>query len=257
VTDVVRQCGTTRHLDHRPWPLPRGYWRMGQTWHDLLFAHWRVEPERLRAVVPAEIPLDVRDGWCWVGVTPFEITGLRAPLLPPLPWISRFAEINVRTYTTIGGKPGIWFLSLDAARLSAVLAARRTYRLPYFHARIRIHREDGRIGYRARRASRDSPEVRFEASYGPDGPPGPAAPGSLEAFLVERYCLYALDGERRVHRADIHHAPWSICAAQAEIRRNTMARPYGFALDEEPLLHLAPRNDVLIWPLRPVKGSAP
>lgn len=229
---------------------------MGQTWRDLLFAHWRVDPERLRRVVPAEIPLDVRDGSCWVGITPFEITGLHAAFLPPLPWISRFGEVNVRTYTTIGGRPGIWFLSLDAARAAAVFAARRAYRLPYFQADISIARDGaGGVRYAARRDSRDSPAVGFSASYRPAGPVGTAATGSLEAFLVERYCLYAMDRERRIHRADIHHPPWPIRPAQATIAHNTMALPYGLELDGEPLLHLAPRNDVVIWGLRPVTGS--
>jgi uncharacterized protein YqjF (DUF2071 family) len=231
---------------------------MGQTWRDLLFAHWRVDPERLRRVVPAEIPLDVRDGSCWVGITPFEITGLRPAFLPPLPWISRFGEVNVRTYTTIGGRPGIWFLSLDAARAAAVFAARRAYRLPYFHAGISIARDGaGGVRYAARRDSRDSPAVGFSASYEPAGPVGTAAAGSLEEFLVERYCLYAMDRERRVHRADIHHPPWPIRPARATIAHNTMALPYGLELDGEPLLHLAPRNDVVIWALRPVTGSGP
>src|SRR5919112_1937687 len=96
VTDMVRQRHGLRRQDHRPWPVPDGRWLMGQTWHDLLFAHWGVDPDRLRAVVPREIPLDVRDGSCWVGVTPFEISGLRLIGTPPLPRISRFGEINVR-----------------------------------------------------------------------------------------------------------------------------------------------------------------
>lgn len=257
LTDVLRQRGTTRETAHRPWPLPAGRWLMGQTWHDLLFAHWRVEPDRLRAVVPAQIPLDVHDGSCWVGVTPFEISGLRPAFLPPAPRLSRFAEINVRTYATLGGRPGIWFLSLDAARRSAVLAARRGYRLPYFHADIAVRRAGAEVLYRARRASSDSPEVRFEAAYRPAGPPAPPAPGSLDAFLTERYCLYALDRRRRVLRADIHHPPWPLRPARAEIAANTMTRPHGLALEGDPLLHLASRQDVLIWPPRRVQGSRP
>lgn len=257
LSDARRQRAALRETAHRPWPLPHERWLMGQTWSDLLFAHWRVDPEALRAVVPREIPLDVRDGSCWVGVTPFEISGLRLAFTLPVPRLSRLGEINVRTYTTIGGKPGIWFLSLDAQRVSAVLAARRAYRLPYFHATFDIHRSSGRVDYRARRASRDSAEVRFDASYGAAGPLHRAQPGSLEAFLTERYCLYALDAQRRVHRADIHHPPWPICPARAEIRENTMAQPYGLDLAGDPLLHLAPRQDVVIWPLRRVQGSAP
>src|SRR5919107_2435972 len=114
---------------------------MGQTWQDLLFAHYRVDEAALRAVLPPEVPLDTFDGSAWIGVTPFVVTGLRARLMPPLPGTSRFAEINVRTYATVDGKPGIWFLSLDAANRLAVQTARRVYRLPYFHSSFDVRRD--------------------------------------------------------------------------------------------------------------------
>src|ERR671937_491659 len=93
---------------HRPWPLPRGPWVMFQTWNDLLFAHWPVRAEALERVVPAQIPIDTFDGSAWLGITPFEVSGLRLRCTPPLPRLSRFPELNVRTYTSLGGKPGIW-----------------------------------------------------------------------------------------------------------------------------------------------------
>src|SRR3954452_16381813 len=151
---------------HRPWPIPHPPWIMGQTWERLLFAHWRVPAERLHEVVHPEIPIDTFDGSAWIGVTPFTVTGFHVRGVPPPPLAGSFHEINVRTYATIGGKPGIYFLSLDAASKAAVHAARTGYRVPYFHADIDTEQlGDGRIRYRSER--KDDPPAAFEAEYGP------------------------------------------------------------------------------------------
>jgi uncharacterized protein YqjF (DUF2071 family) len=226
---------------------------MGQSWLDLLFAHWPLPPEALRPVVPAGVPIDTFDGTAWLGVTPFEIVGAHLHALPPLPWLSRFPELNVRTYTTIGGRPGIWFFSLDAASASAVIAARLTYRLPYRHASMVISRAGGRIAYRSR--ARGVPAT-FVASYEPTGPPSAPAPGTLEYFLTERYCLYTLDARGRLRRADIHHRPWSLQPARVEVVENTMTEPLGIRLPPGgPRLHYAAGQDVLIWPLQLVPAE--
>lgn len=250
------QGAVLRDVAHRPWPLPPGPWLMAQTWEDLLFAHWPVPPELLRPLLPAAIPLDVRDGCGWVAVTPFRVSAFRLRGTPHLPGITAFPELNVRTYTTIDGKPGIWFLSLDAASRLAVAGARRAYRLPYFKARMERHDSDGWIGYRSRRASRDGEPAELAARYRPTGTEAPAAPGSLEHWLTERYCLYTLDADGSVLRADIHHPPWPLRAAEADLERNTMAEPHGLELGAPPaLLHFARRQDVLIWPLGCLPGG--
>lgn len=230
---------------------------MGQTWERLLFAHWPVEPEALRRAVPAELPIDTFDGRAWITITPFDVRAVRLRWTPPLPWISHFPELNVRTYTSVHGRPGIWFLSLDAGSAPAVAAARRAYRLPYFRARMQIARHEERIGYRSASASPDRPRAALRAEYAPTGPRFTARPGSLEHFLVERYCLYALDHAHRVYRADIHHPPWPLQPATATIHENTMTAPFGIALPATPpLLHYAHRQDVVIWPLEPAKDGA-
>jgi hypothetical protein len=147
---VRRQRASLGRTDHRPFPLPRGPWIMGQSWADLLFAHWEVPESALRAAVPARIPIDTFQGSAWIGITPFEVVGAHPRAMPPLPWLSRFPELNVRTYTTIDGDPGIWFFSLDAARAAAVAGARLTYQLPYRHARMAIGRVGSHIAYRSR-----------------------------------------------------------------------------------------------------------
>jgi uncharacterized protein YqjF (DUF2071 family) len=249
ISATRRQRASLERVRHRPFPLPHGPWVMGQSWVDLLFAHWRLPEAALRAVVPDAVPIDSYDGSAWIGITPFEIIGAHPRALPPLPWLSRFPELNVRTYTTIGRRPGIWFFSLDAARAAAALAARLAYRLPYRHARMAITRSEHRIQYRSQAVGA---RAVLRASYEPAGPVSHPADGTLEHFLTERYCLYTVDGRGRVRRADIHHAPWPLQPARAEFAENTMTEALGLRLpDGEPLLHYAARQDVLIWPLGP------
>jgi uncharacterized protein YqjF (DUF2071 family) len=222
---------------------------MGQSWEDLLFAHWRVDADAVRRFVPPGLAVDEHDGSAWLGVTPFEITGFRLRGMFPLPLVSRFPEINVRTYVTAEDKPGIWFFSLDTSSQLAVEAARRAYKLPYFHARISLERRGRKIDYATARRESTRPYV-FEATYAPAGEAAEPDPGSLERFLTERYCLYAAD-ESGLHRAEIHHGPWRIGSAEASTEENTMA-PDGLEPQGEPLLHLAERQDVVIWPLEPL-----
>jgi uncharacterized protein YqjF (DUF2071 family) len=251
--DSLRQGRVLDQRKHRPWPLPDGPWFMAQTWEDLLFAHWPVPAEALRRVMPPQIPLDTHDGTAWLGITPFVVSAGRLRGTPHLPGVTSFPEVNVRTYATIDGRPGIYFLSLDAARRLAVAGARRSFRLPYFHARMRVERRDGSVDYSSDRISRDGGPARLRAGYSPTGAPWHPAPGTLEYFLTERYCLYVLDHEQRVLRADIHHPPWEITGASASWSQNTMAAPFGLDVTgESPLLHLSARQDVVIWRPKPL-----
>jgi uncharacterized protein YqjF (DUF2071 family) len=235
---------------HRPWPLPAAPWVMGQTWEDLLFAHWRVAPERLRELVPRSLELEVYAGAAWVGITPFRVRALHLRGLPPLPVGSTFPELNVRTYVRVGDRPGILFFSLDAASPVAVAAARLAYRLPYHRARMALDRRGSRIAFRSVRD-----RARLVVEYEPLDRVFEAAPGTLEHFLYERYCLYTASGGKLL-RADIHHPPWPLQRAGATVRRNTMTLPLGLDLtDEEPLLHFAARQDVVIWAPTPVRAA--
>src|SRR5205809_5604562 len=150
---VAFPMNPTDRIDHRPWPLPSGPWVMAQTWHDLLFAHWPVETGALRRLIPRDLPLDTFEGRCWVGIAPFHMSHIHARGLPPLPGLSRFPELNVRTYVTLNGKPGVYFFSLDATSRPAVWAARRFYCLPYFYASMSVVARDGWINYDSRRRS--------------------------------------------------------------------------------------------------------
>jgi uncharacterized protein YqjF (DUF2071 family) len=219
---------------------------MKQEWHKLLFAHWPLPPDLLRPLVPPMLPLDTYDGQCWVAVTPFVVRGLRARRWPPVPGTSVFPELNVRTYVTVNGKPGVFFFSLDAGVLSAVFGARLLYALPYYYARMAVDIQGEEVTYRCRRTHMGRVS-EFEAQYRPVSPAQTAVPGSLEHFLTERYCLYAPEGQR-LYCAEIHHLPWPLQAATAEITRNTMAEAAAIFLPAKPpLLHFARQLEVLVW----------
>jgi uncharacterized protein YqjF (DUF2071 family) len=225
---------------------------MAQTWRDLLFAHWPVAAEALRPLVPAALELDMFDRRAWVGVVPFRMTGIRARWLPPVPWLSAFAELNVRTYVTFGGKPGVNFFSLDAANPVAVATARRWFHLPYVNAAMSCREDGDAVQYSSRRTRRGTSAAELRARYRPAGPVTLAERGSLAHWLTERYCLYTVDRQGRTMRGEIHHPPWPLQAAEADISVNTMASAAGITLPSEPpVLHFARRIDVVVWSLRP------
>jgi uncharacterized protein YqjF (DUF2071 family) len=166
---------------------------MRQDWHHLLFLHWPVPPESLRAQLPPGLEIDLFEGTAYVGLTPFTLTNVRPVGVPPLPFVSRFHETNVRTYVHSGGRdPGVWFFSLDASNPLAVVAARTLLGLPYKTARIRLSMEGDApvIDYRLQRRRPGPTPASCAVRYQPRGPVVPAAPGSLEFFLIERYVLY-------------------------------------------------------------------
>jgi uncharacterized protein len=240
----------TSDVTHRPWPLPAGPWVMAQRWTNLLFAHWPVDPEALRRVVPETLPLDTFEGMGWLSVASFYLSHLRPHWLPALPWISEFPELNVRTYVSLGGKPGVYFFSLDAGSIVAVAAARSTYHLPYFLARMSVDRHaDRTVTYLSHRTDPRGKPAEFLARYRPSGPVALTTPGTVDHWLTERYCLYAVDGMERVHRAEIHHHQWPLQPVEAAIEVNTMATAAGVVLPATmPRLSFSAKLDVVVWP---------
>jgi uncharacterized protein YqjF (DUF2071 family) len=234
--------------EHRPWAMPASPWVMRQTWHDLLFAHWPVDASLLRPLVPRAFPLDTFEGQAWVGIVPFEMSNVAPRAVPALPWLSAFPELNVRTYVTLDGKPGVYFFSLDASNTVAVEAARLLAHLPYFTAAMEVDARNGWMDYRSRRTDRRGAPAALTARYRPTGDPHPPTPGTLEYFLTERYCLYTEDSRGRRIRLDIHHPPWPLQAAEAELTVNTMADAAGIRLPGlPPLVHYARRQDMVAW----------
>ena len=238
-----------RQQGDRQWEPPARPWAIRQTWRDLLFAHWPVSPAAVRSLIPAQLELDTIAGEAWIGIVPFLLTDL-SPRRTPRQVQLTFPELNVRTYVTLQGKPGVWFFSLDAASLIAVRGARAAYQLPYFWAAMRMTEQQGWIAYQSQR--RVDANVRFDAEYRPIGPAFESSPGSLERWLTARYCLYAADRTGRLRRAEINHEPWPLQPAEAEFRVNTMASAQGIALSGAPILHFSRRMDVVNWGLERV-----
>jgi len=221
---------------------------MAQSWHDLLFAHWPIDTALLRPHIPAALQIDVFEGQAWIAVVPFRMSGVRLRWTPALPWLSAFPEMNVRTYVNAGGKPGVWFFSLDARNPVAVAIARAWFHLPYFRAQMNCAELDSWIHYRSERRHPGAAQGVFEGRYRPAGEMFDPKCGTLEHFLTERYCLYAAGSRGRIYRGEIHHPPWRLQAAEAEFAKNSMVEAAGLTLaSHQPLLHFARRQDMVAW----------
>jgi uncharacterized protein YqjF (DUF2071 family) len=217
-------------------------------WHDLCFLHWRVDPGVIAPLLPESLELETYDGSAWIGVVPFHMTGVGPRSVPHLRRLGDFAELNVRTNVTAGGKPGVWFFSLDATSRAAVRIARGLFHLPYLDARIDTRREGDAVRYTSVRTHLGAGPAELTVSYRPTGPAAQSRPGTIEYFLTERYCLYAANRRGQLLRQEVDHTPWPLQPATAEIERCTMTRPLGIDLGTDaPLAHFSERLDVVSW----------
>ena len=216
-------------------------------WLDLAFAHWPVPAEALRPHVPPGLELDTWDGTAWLGVVPFRMSHVAPRFVPPVPGLSAFPELNLRTYVRAEGKPGVWFFSLDVPKRLPVWVARTAFHLPYFLASMRMQAEGDGFRYESERRSATRPGG-LVARYRPTGDLLDVAPGSLDEWLTERYCLYSADRKGRVYRGDVHHARWPLQPAAIEVEHDTLATPLGLELSGPPeRVHFARRIDVVAW----------
>jgi uncharacterized protein len=190
-----------------------------------------------------------------VGITAFRVTGARLRGAPAVPGVSEFAEVNVRTYVTVDDKPGVFFLSLDAASAISLLGGRAWYALPYFFANAMIRARAGAVEFSSVRQQSGSRPATFVVTYRPAGPV-PTKRRDLVRWLTERYCLYTLDGDR-LARTEIHHEPWPVHEAQAAIRRNTLMDAVGVPVASAPVMvHYAAGVEAVIWPPMQIRKSA-
>jgi uncharacterized protein YqjF (DUF2071 family) len=226
---------------------------MHQRWEDLTFLHWRYPVAALRPLVPATLALDTYDGMAWVGISPFKVTGLRLPHTPGLPWIASFPETNVRTYVVDAyGHRGVWFFSLDAARLAAVVGARLVYALPYYWANMRVNVDGACASYTSRRLHGNDARNESRVQIGPRI----AQPSDLELFLTARFRLYA-QRNGRLLQADIEHPPWPLQRATILSVEQTLIQAAGLPRTEAmPLAHFSRGVDVRVGPPRAVKDLA-
>lgn len=230
---------------------PPGAAVMHQSWHHLLFLHWPIDPALVRPLVPEPLELDLWEGKAWVGLVPFTLSGVRPILVPPLPFLSSFHEVNVRTYVHHGGRdPGVWFFSLDASQALAVAGARALYHLEYLQADIRFElarEEPPIVAVEARRSDERGRPAHLRARYAPYGAADAAKFRSGEFFLVERYVLYAhQDG--RLWRARVHHAPYRIQTATVEDLEETYLAAAGLERPTAPpVAHYSRGVDVKVY----------
>ncbi len=230
----------------RPGQRAAGY----QRWNHLLFAHWQVDPAALQATLPRGLFVDRHEGRAYVGIVPFFMQRVRPAWLPPLPWLSWFLELNVRTYVhDASGRPGVWFYSLDCDQPLAVALARRFFHLPYEHARMSACRSSDGINYLCQRRSPGAPALRY--TWRPQEGGATAEPRTLEFFLVERYLLFSADARGRLYRGRVHHAPYRIHSPEVTACPADPAHQAGFAVEGNPCSLLAAEAvDVTVFPLQ-------
>ena len=241
--------------EDRGWDLPQRAPSMRMSWLDLLFMHYQVDAASLQALLPDSVTLDTFDGQAWIGIVPFRMRDVSPRWVPELPLVSRFPELNVRTYVTVDGKPGVWFFSLDATSKIAVRVARWLFHLKYVDARINLESDPldspGKwINYYSTRTDSNAPPAELDCEYRPVGDWYFASLQTLVYWLTARYCLYTTDARGRLFRGEINHQPWRLRDAQAIIKTNTMTEGLGINLgDQKPLLHFAQETQVVAWSL--------
>jgi hypothetical protein len=230
--------------DHRPWPLPPAAWSWRQSWNNLLFVHYRIAAKDLAPLVPRGMTIQEFDGSSWIGVVPFEMNGVMRRPFPDLPGFSRFFELNVRLYVEYQGKAGVWFLSLDATNPLAVWGGRELFSLPYRHASIQVSQDGDSTRFHSVR--REEGRTEFKVRYRPTSEVFAAVPGTVEHFLTERYCLFA-PNRRGLARMDVHHWPWPLQVAEADVSHNGLLDAFGLHVEGPALLHYSTGVDVVSW----------
>lgn len=232
----------------RPVGRPAGF----QRWLNLLFLHWPVPVEAVKALIPSGLSVDTYEGQAWVGVVPFTMRDVAPRWSPSVPGISHFHELNVRTYVHHQGKePGVWFFSLDAAATVAVLIARLFWHLPYHRASMRLLMDSNgkSVSYSSKRLFPQPRPAEFEARYEIGRSIGRAKPGTIEHFFAERYILYARTGNG-LSIGRVHHVPYPLHEARVLSCRQTMVEAAGLpGSKEEPLALYSPGVDVDVYAL--------
>jgi uncharacterized protein len=208
-------------------------WVLEMVWHDVCFAHWRADGERLERRLPPGVTLDRHLGDAWLTVVPFRMSGIHARFMPTMPGFASVPEINLRTYVRVGNVRGVWFFSLDAASPLVVRSARMTTALPYFDARIKTSEDAARISYASERTSRNVAEGCFRANYDVPSVEHTVEAGSLEAFLHERYAFFGWRGGRIVC-GEVLHRPWTIGSITIDIALNTLGHLIAHPLADAP-----------------------
>jgi uncharacterized protein YqjF (DUF2071 family) len=213
-------------------------------WRHLLFENWPVDPETVAAHLPASLEVDVHDGSAWLSVVPFTNDAVRPKGVPQSLGVD-LPEINLRTYVTYDGVPGVYFFSLDAEGLLGVAGARLFHHLPYYYARISLEWIDGRVSFSSRRFEPGARPAHYDATYWPSGEPFDAPSDPLAEFLVERYRFYTEAPDGSLRYSAVNHEPWTLYPADAAVETSSLLRANGFARPEaEPVYYYSPGVDI-------------
>lgn len=240
-----------RKQDHRPWPMSSKPWIMRQTWKNVLFAHWPIPKEQLRPHIPSGLEMDTYDGSAWLGVIVLEIGGIYPRGLLSRSVVQRFPEVNLRTYVHYCGKPGVLFLSLDVENWASLNIAKRWYHLPYQKAKVSLQNERLVFRCHSMRNTMSNIPIVFKGNYYPNSETFLSEKGSLTHWFTERYCLFSTNKKGNLFCGEIHHEPWPLQKARAEINSNTLATPFQINLNEvEPVLHFSKGIDTVFWNIK-------
>ena len=242
-------------IAHRPWPLPSKNWIMRQSWRNFLFTHWPIPTEILRPHIPSTLEIDTYNGSAWLGVVVFVMEGIYPRGLSSISLTPAFPEINVRTYVHYDGKPGILFMSLDVGDWASYTIAKKWYRLPYKKSSISFQQEGQTFRCQSVRKGKTNPPISFQVKYTPVSEVYFPKEGTLDHWLTERYCLFSSDNGNVIFCGDIHHRPWPLQKASANISRNTLFSPFDLAVSgTKPVFHFSKGVDTLIWNIKKTRS---
>lgn len=242
---------TKNFFGNQSWPLTCRTWVMQQTWNNVWFIHLPVSSESLRHLIPQRLQIDTYQGQAWIGIVLFVMEGIYLRGVP-VKLFPSFPEINVRTYVTFNGKPGVFFLSLDAEHWVTYTLGKKWFRLPYFYSHIAALNENQSFTYHCVRKDRLSPPAAFNGTVTPVSDVYFSKPGTLEYWLIERYRLFSVDSKGRIYSGEIHHVPWPLQKGEGAITMNTLISPFHAApvTDAKPIFHFSSGVNARIWNIK-------
>lgn len=239
-----------KSTEHRNYPLPKEPWAAMQDWEHLLFMHWPVYKAFIEPHIPADLELDTFDGDAWISIIPFKVNKMKVRKLPPIPFLYPFLEVNVRTYVKKDGIPGVYFFSMDASKLLAVLGG-KIGTLPYFHANMKLKKRAKKFYFKSKR--KNDEKESLISNYKLIGKSTVHAKGSIDHWLLERYALWSYKFDT-LFRGDIHHKEWKVQPAEVNIDQETVTSflPNN-VYTTQPLVHYARSKRVFIWKIKKVE----
>jgi hypothetical protein len=223
-------------------------WIMKQKWNHVLFLHWPISPVHLRPLVPGALQIDTYDGKAWLGMIIFEMGGIYPRRFPGLSLTLPFSEINVRTYVTYKGEPGIYFLSIDVNNWASLQIAKRWYHLPYHPAKVSIRKSGKSLSFEG---IRKKEPLKVKGSYTPRRDVYMSRADQLDYWFTERYRLFSTDALSNLYTAAIDHPPWPLQQADVSFEKNTLFSPFPFKLAEDtPIAHYSHGVQTNFWNIK-------